>query len=168
VPSEHAVLAGFVEFEHFRAAVEELRATGLTDFTLYSPVSLKEWDYLSPHRASPVRLFSLVSGFIGAALGYLLCLGSAFLYNLIVGGKPVVSWLPYTVIAFEATVLTSALTTVAAVVVYARLYPRPAPRVYDISFTVDQFGVAVPCTDECRADIVALLKRQGATQIREL
>ena len=112
-----------------------------------------------------MRWWSLAAGFAGAFLGFWLCIGSSFLYNLIVGGKPVVSWLPFSVIGFELTILTSALTTLGAVLVYARLYPREPAETYDPGFSVDKFGIAVAVATGAEGDVVEMLERAGAEEI---
>ena len=171
------VTAAFADPAAFGRALVALREARLTRLRVYSPVGLEEFGDLLPTR-SPVRWFSLAAGLTGAFLGYWLCLGSSFLYNLIVGGKPVVSWLPFTVIGFELTILTSALVTVASVLLFSRLYPRePAPE-YDPAFSNDHFGIAVwtedastgetPVPPGGRAAVEELLHKAGAERIRGL
>ena len=159
------VTAVFADLPALLRALTALREAGLTRFRVYSPVSLAEYEDLLP-QASPVRWFSWVGGFVGAFLGYWLCIGSSFLYNLIVGGKPVVSWLPFTVIGFEVTILTSALVTILAGVLFARLYPHAPAAPYEPSFSADRFGISV-ARDGAPTDLAALFQQAGAESIRE-
>jgi molybdopterin-containing oxidoreductase family membrane subunit len=171
------ITAVFADPAAFGRALVALREAGIIRLRAYSPVGLEEFDDLLPSR-SPVRWFSLAAGFTGAFLGYWLCIGSSFLYNLIVGGKPVVSWIPFTVIGFELTILTSALVTVASVLVYSRLYPRETAPEYDPEFSSDRFGIAVwteegstgetPVPPGGRAAVVELLQKAGTERIRGL
>jgi molybdopterin-containing oxidoreductase family membrane subunit len=157
----------FADPAAFGRALRALREAGVTRLRAYSPVDLEEFSDLLPMR-SPIRWISLGAGFTGAFLGYWLCLGSSFLYNIIVGGKPVVSWIPFSVIGFELTILTSALVTVGSVLVASRLYPRePAPE-YDPAFSNDRFGIAVTVAEEQRAEIAEIFRKAGAETIRGL
>jgi Protein of unknown function (DUF3341) len=132
-----SVTASFDDFARFVAALKGLRERGVTRFSVFSPVELTEIDHLLPHPGSPLRLVTLGAGFTGCALGYWLCIGSAYLYSLIVGGKAVVAWIPYTVIGFELTILTAGISTVAAVFAACRLYPRPLASAYRPEFSSD-------------------------------
>jgi molybdopterin-containing oxidoreductase family membrane subunit len=165
---DRRISATFPGFEPFLGALQALREREIRDFSYYSPVSLKEYKELFPRHESPVRWWTLGAGFVGATLGYWMCIGSSHLYNLITGGKPVVSWVPFTVIGFELTILTSALTTVAAVLAYARLWPRlPGPE-YDTEFSVGTFGLSVPCEQHACESLVGLFKGLGASEVREI
>ncbi len=166
--TQRRISATFPAFEPFLAALMALRRAGIRDFSYYSPVSLKEYKELFPEHESPVRWWTLGAGFVGAFLGYWMCLGSSLLYNLITGGKPVVSWVPFTIPGFELTILTSALTTLGAVLVYSRLYPRKPGPEYDSEYSAGTFGIAVPCEESACEDVVSLLRQAGASEIREL
>jgi molybdopterin-containing oxidoreductase family membrane subunit len=161
------ITAVFADPAAFGRALLALRAAGLTRLRAYSPMGLEEFGDLLPTR-SPVRWFSLVAGFTGAFLGYWLCIGSAFLYNIIVGGKPVVAWIPYSIIGFELTILTSALTTVATVLAFSRLYPRAPGPEYDPEFSNDRFGIAVLVDSEQQAALVEILQQAGVERISGL
>ena len=162
-----AVTAGFTSFDAFVAALEKLQGSEFRRYFVYSPVALDEYEHLLPTQGSPVRIFSLTAGFVGCFLGFWMCIGSALLYSLVVGGKLPVAWIPYCVIGFELTILTSGLTTLAVAFAFSRLYPRqPAPQ-YDEAFSDDQFGISVSCAeDECQS-VSQLLQSAGAIQIRE-
>jgi molybdopterin-containing oxidoreductase family membrane subunit len=163
----HWITGVFADPAAFGRALVALREAGVTDLRAYSPVGLEEFSDLLPAR-SPIRWISLAAGFTGAFLGYWLCIGSSYLYNIMVGGKPVVSWIPFTVIGFELTILTSALVTVAAVLVCSRLYPhQPAPE-YDPAFSNDRFGIAVTVAEEQQAAVVEIFQKAGAERIRGL
>jgi molybdopterin-containing oxidoreductase family membrane subunit len=161
------ITAVFTDFGAFLAALRSLKAEGVKHFRVYSPVELTEYEDLMPRRGSPIRVVSLLAGFTGCALGFWLCIGSAKLYNLIVGGKPVVAWVPYCVIGFELTILTAALCTVASVFVLSRLRPRALSPEYDGSFSADQFGICVPCNNEQAGGIAETFRSSGAVEIRE-
>jgi molybdopterin-containing oxidoreductase family membrane subunit len=159
-------------FEHVDTAVRairELRRRGFEAVSAYSPVPLPELEEaLTGHGLprSPVRLFTLVGGLIGTASGFALTIWTVLKWNLITGGKPVVSIPPFVVIAFELTILLGGLGTLLGLFVTAPL-PRlgAAPR-YDPRFSSDRFGVEVACAPADVAAVEEILRRAGAEEVR--
>jgi hypothetical protein len=97
-----------------------------------SGVSKKDIEILAPHpvhkaeeilslKPSPVRLFALVGGLIGAATGYLFPAFTAIDWPLISGNRPMVSIPPFTIIAFELMVLFGALSAFLGFILMARM-----------------------------------------------
>src|SRR5919206_4076312 len=141
------VLGVFAHVDTTVRALEELRAKGYHDLTVYSPVPVHEIeDVLERDRpVSRVRIFTLLGGLTGTASGFLLTIWSAMQWGLITGGKPVASIPPFVVIAFELTILFGGIATLLGMVFLARL-PRLQPSAtYDPRFSNDRFGVAVHC-----------------------
>ena len=166
--ADATVVADFADFSAFIGAIQTLKEAGFNKFSVYSPVSPEDYEQYMPARGSSVPWWSLGAGFTGAFLGFLMAVGSASLYGLIVGGAPWAAWVPYCVVGFEVTILTSALVTLGAVIVKSRLYPR-APRAdYEEHFSADVFGVSVPCGEAERGEVIELLSTSGASDIREI
>jgi molybdopterin-containing oxidoreductase family membrane subunit len=156
--SERAVVtASYVDFGAFLAALKRLRAEGHERFSVYSPVPLAHCEEWLPKQGSPIRWYALAAGIGGGIGGFALSLGSALFFSTIVGGKPVASWVPFCVIAFELTVLAAGLTTMATCLLRAGLYPRGVRADYRAAFSADEFGISVPCGEEDRAHIQELL-----------
>jgi molybdopterin-containing oxidoreductase family membrane subunit len=120
-----------------------------------------------PRANSPIRLITLVAGFTGAALGFWMCIGSALLYRLIVGGKWPAAYLPYCVIGFEFAVLVGGLTALFTMVAFARLGPRAPEAEYDPRFQVDKFGITVFCAGDRLDSMDRLLRSAGAQEVHE-
>jgi molybdopterin-containing oxidoreductase family membrane subunit len=164
------VLGIFAHVDTAASAVRELGARGYRGITTYSPVPLAELEEaLTGHGLprSPVRLFTLVGGLTGAAGGFALTIWSSLKWNLITGGKPVVSIPPFIVIGFELTILLGGLCTLLGLLVTARL-PRlsgGSPG-YDPRFSVDRFGVEVACPAAEAATVAAVLRGAGAEEVR--
>jgi hypothetical protein len=167
VSDARRVTATFADHEALVTALKGLREAGIDRFRVYSPVPLIEHEDLMPRRGSPIRWYALAAGVAGCVGGFTLCIVSARFFSLIVGGKPVVSWLPFCVIGFELTVLTAGLVTMATVFLHSRLHPQSPEPAYEPSFSVDEFGVSVPCAEEERGRIVGLLREAGARDVRE-
>lgn len=163
------VLGVFAHVDTTIQAIRELRARGFEGVTAYTPLPLPEVEEaLTGHGLpkSPVRLFTLVGALTGTASGFALTIWSSLKWNLVVGGKPVVSIPPFVVIAFELTILLGGLCTLLALFVLGRL-PRlhGSPR-YDPRFTADRFGVEVFCPPDQLRTAEDILRRAGAEEVR--
>ena len=161
------VISIFSDAAHFTEGVKRLNQAGLRDVQLYSPVGLPELEHLAPRRGSPVRCVVLIAGAVGLIGGLWMCIGSALLYSLILGGKAPEAIIPYCVIGFEVTVLVGGLAAILSIVGFGRLGPRPPDRPYDPRFGEDRFGICVYCREEEKKAVADLLRQAGAEEIHE-
>jgi molybdopterin-containing oxidoreductase family membrane subunit len=164
-----SVLGIFAHVDTATRAIRDLRARGVRSIATYSPLPLDDFEEaLTGHGLprSPVRLFTLVGALTGMASGFALTIWTALKWNLITGGKPVVSIPPFVPIAYELTILLGGLCTVLGLFITARL-PSLAPSVrYDPRFSTDRFGVEVACETADRPAIEDLLRSAGAEEVR--
>jgi len=164
-----SVVGVFAHVDTTVSAIRELRAQGFHDFTVYSPVPVEEVqdEVERPKPLSRVRLFTLIGGLTGTSSGFALTIWSALQWNLVTGGKPIVSIPPFIIIAFELTILLGGLATLVALLVLGRLPRyRPSPT-YDPRFTVDRFGIAITCPPARAAALAQLLRGSGAEEVRQ-
>jgi molybdopterin-containing oxidoreductase family membrane subunit len=163
------VLGVFEHVDTATRAIRELRARGVRSIAAYSPVPLDDFEEaLTGHGLprSPVRLFTLVGALTGTAAGFALAIWSSLKWNLITGGKPVVSIPAFLPIAYELTILLGGICTLLGLLITARLPSfRISPR-YDARFSVDRFGVEVTCEPGERGAIEAILRGAGAEEVR--
>ena len=150
------LLAAFHHVDAAAAAIRELKHLGYRDFVVYTPVPNHEIAEAVGHRVSPVRLWTLVGGLTGVTLGFLMTMWMSLDYPLVVGGKPIPSWVPYVVIAFELTILCGALATIIGLIVHAVRTTKPGA--WDGRFTDDTIGIFVPCPVERREAVQQLLR----------
>ena len=91
---------------------------------------------------------------------------SSTVQMLVVGGKPIASWVPYTIFGFEVMVLIGGLSTVVGLLIYARV-PRLTLQVgYDPRFSHGDYGVWVECAPEQARVAEELLRQHGAIEVR--
>src|SRR5262245_2826505 len=129
------IVAVFREIDSAVDAIGELRRNQYNDLTVYTPTPRQELDHALDAKPSSVRVFSLIGGLCGATLGYWIAIWSSRYWPLVVGGKPVASWVPYTVFGFEVMVLIGSLATVFALFALSRV-PRLTMTVgYDPRFS---------------------------------
>ena len=115
---------------------------------------------------SPVRRFTLIGGLSGAMFGYWIAIWSSDYWPLVVGGKPVASWVPYTIFGFEVMVLVGALSTVAGMFVNSRVPKITMTVGYDPRFTHGDYGIWVPAVPERTRAVEETLRRHGAVEVR--
>ena len=148
-------------------AVRKLKEEGFTgQIEIFANVPphgmLEEFDVYN----SPVRYFTLIGGLTGCAAGFILCIGLALTWDMIVGGKIPEAIPPYVVIAFELTILLGALSTVAGLFINAKLGPPKLHPAYDARFSEDCVGVFVNCTREKMSTVEGTMRALGAEEVR--
>lgn len=154
-------------YRHEDAAVDAIRGLkemGYRDFTVYTPVPNHAIADAVGHKVSPVRLWTLIGGLTGCVLGFLMTIWMSVDYPIVVGGKPIPSWVPYVVIAFELTILCGAGATILGLLFHAWKDTKTAP--FDGRFTDDHIGIFVPCPEERRPAVQDLLHARGAVEVR--
>jgi hypothetical protein len=160
------VLGAFHEIDSAVHAIEALKKERFGDITVFTPTPRHEFEHAMEHGPSKVRIFTLIFGLAGVTFGYWIPVWISDYWPIVVGGKPVASWVPYTILGFEVMVLIGGLATVFAMFAFARI-PRLTMTVgYDPRFSGGHFGVWV-VTDPNRIDsAMDILKKHGAEEVR--
>ena len=160
------VIAAFSEIDMAVEAIEALRRNKFNDLTVYSPTPRHEFEHALEAPPSRVRLFTLIGGLAGATFGYWIAIWASKYWPIIVGGKPVASWVPYTIFGFEVMVLIGSLATVFAMFALSRV-PRLTMTVgYDERFSGGHFGVWVAASPDRAREAAELLRKHGAEEVR--
>ena len=160
------ILGVFRELDAVVDAIGALRKEKPGEMTVYSPTPRHELDHALHHGPSVVRRFTLFGGLFGATCGFWIAIWASDYWPLVVGGKPVASWVPYTIFGFEVMVLFGALSTVAGLFINSRI-PRLTMTVgYDPRFSDGSFGIWVECPPEKQGAVEQLLRAHGAVEVR--
>jgi len=166
-PPTPGVLGVFGYLDTTLDAIKKLRGAGHTDFTVYSPIPRHEIEDALGQAVSPVRIFTLIGGIAGCAIGAWITLWMSNDWPVVVGGKPVGSIPPYVVIMFEMTILFGALSTILGIVFNALFAKRREGSIlYDPRFSNDRFGIFVPAGSDSAAKVESLLRESGADEVR--
>ncbi|HEY3219474.1 MAG TPA: DUF3341 domain-containing protein [Gemmatimonadales bacterium] len=166
-PPTPGILGVFQYLDATLDAIKKLRAAGHTDFTVYSPIPRHEIEDALGQPVSPVRMFTLIGGIAGCAIGAWLTLWMSYDWPLVLGGKPVGSVPPYVVIMFEMTILFGALSTILGILFNAAFAARRLGTIqYDPRFTNDRFGIFVPADAGKSTAVEKLLRDAGAEEVR--
>ena len=183
-PITETILGVFAHVDTTVRALEELRAKGYHDLTVYSPIPEHQIeDVLERDRpVSRVRLFTLCGGLIGIASAFFITIWTSLQWGLVTGGKFLAcpapfSWCmpteisgsslpPFFIIGFELMVLFGGVATYLGLIILGGLPKfRPSPT-FDPRFTNDRFGVAVHCAAERSPSVREILQRSGAEEVR--
>ncbi len=160
------VIGAFVELDSTVHAIEELKKRNFREITIYSPAPRHELEEAVAAGPSKVRRFTLIGGLMGLSFGYWIPIWISDYWPLVVGGKPVASWVPYTIIGFELMVLIGSLSTVAGMFALARI-PRLTLTVgYDPRFSHSDYGVWVAAGPDRSLEASDVLRRNGAVEVR--
>jgi molybdopterin-containing oxidoreductase family membrane subunit len=160
-----AVVGVFERAAPVADAARKLRQRGYRQLEVYSPVPSHELDEVVDERPSRVRIFTLIGGLLGAIGGYAMTIWMANDWPLMIGGKPLSSIPPYTIIAFELTILFGGVLTVLGLFAVGRLPRIGFDRAYSRRFSSEEFGLVVRCRDRDVVEVEALLRAQGAREV---
>ena len=160
------VIGSFRELDSAVHAIEDLKKRRIGDVTVYSPTPRHELEHAIHAPESGVRRFTLVGGLLGVSFGYWVSIWTSEYWPLVVGGKAIASWIPYTIIGFEVMVLVGALSTVFGMFYLSRI-PRLTLTVgYDPRFSHGTFGVWVECPPDKLQLAEDTLRQHGAVEVR--
>lgn len=156
----------FHELDSTVNAIGDLRRAGFREITAYTPTPRHELEHALEAPPSKVRMFTLVGALAGATFGYWIAIWSSRYWPLVVGGKAIATWVPYTIFGFEMMVLVGSLSTVFAMFALSRV-PRLTMTVgYDERFSQGHFGIFVATAPERAKEAAELLRKHGAVEVR--
>ena len=159
-------------FDQLNAAADALAKLkgigGHTDQSLMvlSSVPFPEGVLETEHPKSWMPVITVVSALVGIGLGLLLAGGTAALYVLRTGGKPIESGPPMGIIAYE-TMMLIALSAAFATALFEMRLPNWRTKVYDPRIAEGYIGIAVKCDSETAYEATeSLLREAGAVDVR--
>ncbi len=163
----HNCLLG--KFKYVDSLMEAARKVNLSgyDFKTFSPVPLVHEleEEFGPQKRF-LRYFTFFGGFSGFFGGIILTLGTAALYILPRGGRPLFSITPTLLISYETTILSGVLMTLLGFIILAGL-PVFKKKVDEPEMGSDSFGLLVEGIREDRFDDVReILMEHGAYEVK--
>jgi Protein of unknown function (DUF3341) len=160
------VIGAFRDLDSAVGAIEALKDQRVGAIRVFTPTPRHELEAAIEPPPSPVRRYTLIGGLCGVTFGYWIAIWASDYWPLVVGGKPIASWVPYTIFGFEVMVLIGALSTVAGLFIHSRI-PRLTMMVgYDPRFSHGEYGVWVECPPEQATSAESLLREHGAVEVR--
>ena len=161
------VLGRFTELDATIDAIDDVkRQRGVDDIQVFTPVMSHEIEEAVGGPESPVRRYTLIGGFLGATFGYWIAVWTSDYWPLVIGGKAIATWVPFTIIAFELMVLIGSLATVAGMFISSHLPNLTATIGYDPRFSEGDFGVFVEVEASQAKAVEDTLRKNGAVEVR--
>lgn len=146
-------------------AVTRLKGRGFDKLEVYSPAPFDEIEEAVDPKPSKVRIFTLVGGLLGVVTGYALTIWMSLDWPIVIGGKPFASVPPYTVIAFELTILFGGIFTLIGLLAIGKLPRLKLDPGYSARFSAEEFGVVVEVSDRDVAEVDGLLRGNAAKEV---
>jgi ActD protein len=162
------VIAKFSDAETLINAVRKVRVHNFSVYDVYAPYPIHGLDEAMGVRHSRIPWVTFIMGFAGLLTALTFQFYTAiFDWPLNVGGKPDNSTLAFVPISFELTVLIAGLSTVAALLLRARLFPGKQEELPIEGVTNDKFALVVRKKNEgFDVDaVIALLNQSGAKEV---
>jgi len=97
----------FEEKRQFLQQLEKLVKEGVSpkNISVYTPYPVHEAEEILHFKTSPLRYFTLIGALTGLLFGLFLTIWTSLDWPLIRGGKPILAFPPFIILAFELTVL---------------------------------------------------------------
>src|SRR3989338_3846634 len=161
-----AVLGHFTYADVLLDAAKRLKDSGY-GVTIFSPIPLgHEIEYTLGGRKNHIRYFAFFGAVIGFIFGVLLTPGTAALYVMPRGGKPIFSITPSLLVSYETAILFGVLIIFICFCIFARL-PCYGKKIYDDKVGVDSFGLLVDdIKDNKIGDVENILREYGADEVK--
>jgi len=159
---ERYLMGLFKDEDQVVAAVNGLKGSSYTFHRVNSPFpSHKIMDALNLKK-SMVGWFTLAGGMIGLVGGFALAIFTSVQWNLIVSGKPIVAYIPFVIVGFEATILCAVFGNILGLLTQTRLPSNKLMKYYDPRCSGEYFGVLASCDARQEDGLNDFFSKQGA------
>jgi len=116
-------------------------------------------------KKSKVGWFTLTGGIFGFFSGFALAIFCSIQWNLIVGGKPIISLIPFFIVGFEFTILFAVFGNIIGLLTQTRLPNYKRMQYYDPRCSGEHFGVLAAC-DPMQQDGLKEFFKQNGGEVR--
>ncbi|MGD0098404.1 MAG: DUF3341 domain-containing protein [Terracidiphilus sp.] len=165
------VIATFSDPASLLAAVRTIRDHSFPIYDVYAPYPVHHLDRAMGLRRTHLPWVTFFAGAFGLTLAFsFLSYTTVLDWPMNVGGKPDNSTLAFIPICFELTVLIGGLSTVAALLFRARLFPGKRERLPALGLTDDTFAIVLRRRTEHFDPVLVsrLLRNSGAHEVHEI
>ena len=148
----YSLTALFDSPEEITLAAEKTSETGYTKFDVHTPYPVHGMNNAMRLKTSKIGYFAFVFGLLGAlsAISFISWITISD-YPLVIGGKPFWSWPAFVPVTFELTVLSTAVLSTIAMIVFYFKFPNNAHPLHDTAYmksvSSDKFGICIQADD---------------------
>jgi len=161
MPHEPSMLGLFSNEDQAVAVIRELEGKPWKLQRVHSPVPSHRIAEALKLKKSKVGYFTLMGGIFGFLSGFALAIFTATKWGLIIGGKPVVAWIPFVIVGFEFTILFSVFGNVFGILALTGLPRLKELKIYDPRCSGDCFGILASCEAGQLDGLKALFQKNG-------
>ncbi len=160
------ILGTFKDVESAARAVDNLVKAGFAEETITSLTSVPYPDgvIVKTGRHTWFRWVSVGGGVLGACAGFALAAGTAYLYPVQTGDKPIITFYPTGIITYELSMLFAILGAIVGMFMEMKLPPL-RDRVYDPAIGEGAIGINVSTTRDQWIRAEDILQDAGALRI---
>ncbi len=159
------ILGVFKYEEDFLGATRRLHAEGYDNITLMSPIPMHEVEHILKKKKPVIRRYALGGALLGAVTGFAMAAGTALVFILPTGGRPIITIPPYLVISYELTILFGVIATLIGFHVASGL-PAWHDRPYRPATNIDRFSILVGSDDDAAlARAEQIMNEAGAEEV---
>ena len=162
MPAKHHVIGLFTDEGRAAAAAARLRESPWHLQKVFSPIPSHKLTDALKLKKSPVGYFTLCGGIIGFICGFALAIFTSTRWGLIVGGKPIVSLIPFFIVGFECTILFAVIGNVIGMLALTGLPRYDNLRYYDPRCSGSHFGILASCNTDGLEELTGFFREQGA------
>ncbi len=151
-------------------AVISIREAGVRIHEVFSPFPIHGIDEALGYKRSRLPKAAFMFGALGLGLALLMQYWMmGYDWQMIIGGKDFASLPPFVPVAFELTVLLSALGMVGTFLIASDLKPYKKARIFDIRITDDKHVIAIDLADNklAKEEISKIVAKTGAEEVNE-
>lgn len=159
------IIGAFTDDRHCARGIRALREASVTEMQAFAPFPSHHMEEAFARKKSLVRSFVLAGGITGVITGAAVTIGTSMEWNLVAGGKPIISWPPFIIIMFELMILFGGLSAVLSFLFNAQVPAFEPASGYSSRFCEDRFGIVVRCEEPDAARIETILKDAGAEEV---
>jgi hypothetical protein len=162
--NKRTITASFEYVEDLVKSIEHFK-NDKHEFITFTPIPNHDVEKALGQKKSRVGLFTLAGAITGLVSGFSLAVFTAAEWNLILGGKPAVTLIPYVVIGFEFTILFGAIATLIGLIINSKLPSYKKIKGYKPEFSVGTFGIAIKADENEIPKITEMLKLFGSKEV---
>lgn len=167
--NETMVVSTFSSDEECADCILALHHAKVHDFRAFFPFPSEKILEATGHARgwgrSPVRYWVLIGGIIGIATAIAATFGTSLEWDIIAGGRPIISVPPYIIIMFELMILIGGLSGLTGFYFHGGLPALDPFAGYRSRFSEDKFGLVVSCDQNDAPKIEEIMRNSGAEDI---